>query len=688
MGSETDYPPFATGMSDATAGGFTVDLWKAVAAEAGLKYSLRVRPFHQILQEFREGRIDVLINLAQSGERRRFADFTVPHAIVHGGIFVRKGEAGIRSEADFAGKSLIVLNADLAHDYAVVKGWGSQLVLVDTAAEGLRLLASGRHDAMLLSKLAGMQTLQTLGLANIEALKARAGFAQKFAFAVPKGQSELLASLNEGLALTKSEGTYNALYDKWFGVYESKEVGWRDLLKYLIPLALALSGSAGYFFYQRSRERLAAEAKLRTLYAAIEQSPAAVVIADLNSCIQYVNPKFTATTGYSAAEAAGQNPRIFRSGQTAKETYVELWGKLSSGQAWEGELLNKRKNGELYWEEVRIAPVKNPAGSVTHYVAVKVDITARKQVEEELELFRLMVEKTGDCTFMIDDDDDCRMMYVNEAAVRHYGASRAEILTWRIPDWDPNFSYDMLPQHVANIKKVKHLTIESQHRLKDGSIVPVEVSLNYVLYKGRHCHVGHFRNISDRKRLEDQVRQLAFFDTLTKLPNRRLFNDRLSQAMSASKRSGCYGAVMFLDLDNFKPLNDAHGHAVGDLLLIDAANRLKGCVREADTVARFGGDEFVVMLSELSVDQDDSRSQALSVAEKIRTTLSEPYRLTVRQAGEADASIEHRCTASIGVALFIDHAASPDDILKWADDSMYQAKDAGRNTIRIHAAKA
>ena len=135
-----------------------------------------------------------------------------------------------------AGKSIIVLNADLAHDYAVSKGWEKQLVLVDTPAEGMRLLASGKHDAMLLSKLTGMQTLKGLGLTSIEALKVKPGFSQKFAFAVPKGQSDLLSKINEGLALTKSNGTYNELYDKWFGIYEDKEVGLRDLLKFILPI--------------------------------------------------------------------------------------------------------------------------------------------------------------------------------------------------------------------------------------------------------------------------------------------------------------------------------------------------------------------------------------------------------------------------------------------------------------------
>ena len=196
--------------------------------------------------------------------------------------------------------------------------------------------------------------------------------------------------------------------------------------------------------------------------------------------------------------------------------------------------------------------------------------------------------------------------------------------------------------------------------------------------------VSIYIDVTERKEMEEQVRQLAFYDALTNLPNRRLLSDRLSQAMAASKRSACYGALMFLDLDNFKPLNDTHGHVVGDLLLMEVAQRLKGCIREMDTVARFGGDEFVVMLSELTTDQAQATLQAEIVAEKIRLALSEAYLLQIRREGMPESVVEHCCTVSIGVALFVNHKASEDDILKWADAAMYQAKDAGRNSIRFH----
>lgn len=184
-----------------------------------------------------------------------------------------------------------------------------------------------------------------------------------------------------------------------------------------------------------------------------------------------------------------------------------------------------------------------------------------------------------------------------------------------------------------------------------------------------------------------QLRTLAFYDTLTQLPNRRLLNDRLGHALATSKRSGKYGALMFLDLDNFKPVNDMHGHAAGDMLLIEAAQRISSCLREMDTVARFGGDEFVVMLGELDLRVEESVRLAYLVAEKIRDKLGETYHLTIQQEGQPERTITHHCSASIGVAMFLDHHANQDEIMTWADSAMYRAKQSGRNRIIFHNAE-
>ncbi len=192
------------------------------------------------------------------------------------------------------------------------------------------------------------------------------------------------------------------------------------------------------------------------------------------------------------------------------------------------------------------------------------------------------------------------------------------------------------------------------------------------------------KEMAREKKNSEAVWKLSFYDPLTNLPNRRLLSDRMTQIMAASKRTGGYVALMMLDLDNFKPLNDLHGHGMGDLLLVEVGRRLMGCVREVDTVARFGGDEFVVALGELDVDTVKSTEQARKVAEKVRLSLSQPYLLKVQSADSLDRVIEHSCSASVGVVVFVNHELSQDDVLKLADAAMYQAKAAGRNTVRFY----
>lgn len=181
----------------------------------------------------------------------------------------------------------------------------------------------------------------------------------------------------------------------------------------------------------------------------------------------------------------------------------------------------------------------------------------------------------------------------------------------------------------------------------------------------------------------EQLKNLAFFDTLTMLPNRRLLYDRLSHTLATSQRNGEFGALIFIDLDNFKPLNDKYGHAAGDQLLIETASRIKHCLRKEDTVARFGGDEFVVMLCELGSDRAIAAAQAYKIAEKIRDQLAETYQLSYVQEEYEDIRISHRCGASLGLVLFLGHGVSVDIIMNLADAAMYQAKKRGKGQIHF-----
>jgi diguanylate cyclase (GGDEF)-like protein len=235
------------------------------------------------------------------------------------------------------------------------------------------------------------------------------------------------------------------------------------------------------------------------------------------------------------------------------------------------------------------------------------------------------------------------------------------------------------------IKHEKNWSGEIWNRRKNGEIYPEQLAITPIYgANGKVAsYVGIFSDITQRKANEQEIMNLAFYDALTGLPNRRLLNERLAHTMAASKRNGHYGALMFMDMDRFKQLNDTHGHSMGDLLLVEVAHRITRCVREADTVARFGGDEFVVMLGDLDPDREKSAAQARVAAEKIRSILAEPYVLTLVHGSKA-TKVEHHCSSSIGLVLFSGHASNPEEILKWADIAMYQAKADGRNIVRFY----
>lgn len=243
------------------------------------------------------------------------------------------------------------------------------------------------------------------------------------------------------------------------------------------------------------------------------------------------------------------------------------------------------------------------------------------------------------------------------------------------------FMADQVENSAAFVARVQYLYEHSADKsreeiqLKDGITIDrysAPVTGADGKYYGR---VWYFRDITERKQAEKEIERLAFYDPLTGLPNRRLLHDRLQQALAASTRHEQYGAVLFIDLDDFKTLNDTQGHNVGDLLLLEVARRLLDCVREKDSVARLGGDEFVVLLDELSMEPVQAAAQTEAVSDKILAAISRPYTLN---------NYEYHCSTSIGVSLFCNQDNTEDVLLKRADTAMYQAKNAGRNTMRFY----
>jgi len=331
--------------------------------------------------------------------------------------------------------------------------------------------------------------------------------------------------------------------------------------------------------------------------------------------------------------------------------------------------------------EGRTQPLGVQVGGQAAVVFLARDITKRKQAESALresELrFRSLLRNIPSISVQ-GYLQDGTTSYWNQASEQLYGYTAEEAIGSNLLDLIiPPPMRDGVRAHMQHMFATGEVIPagELQLQRKDGTLVHVFSSHAYIQVPGHPPEMFCIDiDISGRKAAEDEARYLAFYDALTQLPNRRLLVDRLQQVLVNGARSGLTTAVLFVDLDNFKTLNDTRGHEVGDLLLKDVAQRLRSCVREQDTVARLGGDEFVVVLQNLSSDAPEAAAQARTLGELILAQLRQPYEL---------AGHEHHFTASIGVTLLTHQRDSVDEVLKQADMAMYRAKDAGRNTLRF-----
>ncbi len=418
---------------------------------------------------------------------------------------------------------------------------------------------------------------------------------------------------------------------------------------------------------QRSQKKIARFSRM------LEQSLNEIYVFDSQTlCFVDVNLGARTNLGYTLEEIRRMTPLDLLPELTA-DSFQQLVAPLRSGERRHIRFpaMHRRKDGTQYPVEVNLE-LSDDDPPV--FVSVILDVTERTQAETELRIAATAMESREG---MVISDANCVILRTNQAFAKITGYAVEEAVgrktnLLKSGRHDGEFYAAMW----ETINRDGSWNGEVWNQRKNGEVYPVWLTVTAVRgTAGNVTHyVGSFSDITQRMEAESRIKELAFYDPLTRLPNRRLLLDRLRQAMAASARGKREGGLMFIDLDNFKTLNDTLGHAKGDLLLQQVAERLTSHIREGDTVARLGGDEFVVMLEDLAGNPREAAAQVKIVGEKILAALNEPYLL---------ASSDYHSTASIGATLFGLHPANIDDLLKQADIAMYQAKAAGRNTLRF-----
>jgi len=395
-GSVLDYPPFASMNNDGKPDGFTVDLIKAVADTTGLQVTIKVGPWDDLKTDFKRGRLDLLLNMANSKEADAFADFAVPHVVTTGGVFVRRADKRITSMRDLPGKSILVLRGDIMHEYAVRQGWG-QLTLTNTVAEALQLLAAGRHDVALVGKLVGLRTLQDLQLTNVDSPEITLeGAEQKWSFAVRKGDADLLAQLNEGLAIIKANGRYDELHAKWFGVIEERRLLTQDILDYgAIGAGVLAFLLAGAYLWQVSLRRQLArqthelrtrEAESHKLSLVANHSQNGILMTSSNGTVEWTNESFAWLTGGTLPHVVGLALKSVLlqciAGQVGQQSIAS---SLETCVPFTVELRARDRVGKPRWLSATVHPVRDKMDRLTNWIVIGNDITELKQTQRAIQ---------------------------------------------------------------------------------------------------------------------------------------------------------------------------------------------------------------------------------------------------------------------------------------------------------------
>lgn len=397
-----------------------------------------------------------------------------------------------------------------------------------------------------------------------------------------------------------------------------------------------------------------------SIYRLFEISPIPVVLSHPDGKFEYVNPALCQMLGYDRELIYSDEVIITHLDDLQTNQTIRAQLKQDPHSSVQIDKRYQHKLGHTVYAQLNIVAQLDQGGKVKRYISQLVDLGSIKKIDASEILLNHLIDNSSDAIYVVDVTSGA-FLNCNHLAHRRLGYHKDELLTMSVSDINPDVKgkkdWQLLRER---LRKQGKALVESRHQRKDGTIFHVESSITYIKYNGFEYNLAIVRDISRRKQQERETIEQLNLDPLTNLPNRRLLDEKLAELIPKAQKKSCLTAFMYIDLDNFKQINDQYGHTIGDGVLKQTANRLKHCTRKADIITRLGGDEFLVVMSNLA-----TAEVIKTMAEKIQAEFNDPFNIQQQLL-----SVE----ASVGVAVYEEGQQNAHSLIQLADEAMYQAK--------------
>lgn len=675
LGIDRHLPPYEWLDKDNNYQGISSDFLHIIEQRLGIhfKISSYKNTWHDLLEEVQADKLDMLSCLARTNDHQKHLSFSAGYINSPAVIVAEQSQRYISSLDQLAGLSIAIhkdhyTQAILARHYPDIR-----IISAATLLEALQMVATGKVAAFVGDVSTTSYALKKSGLTNL-GFAGEVPYRSSFSLGISKHHPELHSIMQKALA-SITEQERNEIFSRWQQIKTDQGINYISVFKYGLS-ALAILLFCAYWIYRLTQSEKARKDSESKLYAILDNAPMGIWLADTTGRFTFVNKTYSDAIGIEKSQLVDVNSLSTLLGQKKVANCLASDQKCLSQK--EPHISYERfpfADGKLHDLEITKTQLRNTAGKTVGIIGISVDITDRNQADLKLKQseahFRFIAESAHALIWM--SGADKKYTWFNKMWLDFTGRTLEQELDH---DWEKSIHPDDVQactdcfNHHFNLRQPFTMEYRLQHKdstyhwILDNGIPRFSPSGRFEGY------IGSCFDITERKKDEELIWQQANYDELTQLPNRRMFQDRLEFEIAKCQREKLSLALLYIDLDHFKTVNDTLGHEMGDLLLTEVAQRIKTCVRETDTIARLGGDEFTVILPKLN--------DALSIeriTDLIITCLSKPFTL-VKQ--------EMYISASIGITLYPSDGTTVSQLLKNSDQAMYRAKNLGRNRFSYY----